>query len=112
MSPCRSNGLSRFEPLDDVIVFAQAFSAAKIGLAVRRQAAHAIDAALFKHHHFGPGAHQAISEHDIAGEKQMPQGAQHPQLALSLAGVATDADIKNCPAGEREDCRESCERKA
>src|SRR5262249_58766558 len=88
-------GFGRFGPLDDVITMGQTLATAKIRSAVRRETAHAVDATLLEQHHLGPGADQAIGKQDIARLKQIPQGAEHAQLALALAGVPADAEIQN-----------------
>jgi hypothetical protein len=89
-----------------VIAFAQTFSTSKVGFALA-QAGYRINATSFENNHFRPRTHQAIGEQDIAWEKDIPQGAKHPQLALSLACVAADSQIKNRTAGERKDSRDS-----
>jgi hypothetical protein len=86
-----------------VVGCAQTLATTEIGFAVCGEATNAIDAALLEHHHLCPGAHQPIGNEDITETKQVPKRAQHPQLALSLARVAADAQIKDRPTGLRED---------
>jgi hypothetical protein len=53
----------------------------------------------------GPCAHQAICEQDVTWEKDVPQGAQHPQLASSLSCVTAHSQIENRSTRQREDNR-------
>ena len=58
-----------------------------------------------EHEDFRPGAHQPVSEQDIARQKEIPQPMQQAQFALSFAGITGERQIQHRATGEREDHR-------
>ena len=72
-SPIDRANRRRLVPVDDVIVVAQAFSAAKVCFPVGFvESTDQVDAALLEQHHPRPIRHQAISQQHIAGTKDVP----------------------------------------
>jgi hypothetical protein len=59
-----------------MIVAAEASAPTKVGGAMWREAADAVDATLFERRYLGLGAHQAIRQHDVSGREHVEQRAQ------------------------------------
>jgi hypothetical protein len=94
-----------------VIAPPQAVSPSEVRLALA-ETGDGLDAALLEQDHFRPRTEQAIRQQDIPRPEQVPEGAQHPQLALPLARVAADAQFQDRPTGQGEDGRDPRQREA
>ena len=55
--------------------------------------------------------HEAVGKQNVAWTQQIPQPAQHPQLAVALAGIAADSQVEYGSAGKRKEGRDACQRK-
>ena len=76
-SPIHRANRRRLMPADDVIVVAQARSAAKVGFPVGFvESTHQVDAALLKQHDPRPIGQQAIGQQHVAAAKDVPQSAE------------------------------------
>ena len=70
------------------------------------------DAALLEHQDVRPVGLQAIGQENVLGAKDVPQGAEEADLALSLARILADSELQNGPTGEGNDGSEARDGKA
>lgn len=73
-----------FLPFDEMIILAEPRPPAKVGLAVGRQPANAVNATLLEHHHLRPGTHQAVTDQDVAGAEQARIWRNNPDSLCPL----------------------------
>jgi hypothetical protein len=73
-----------------MVAFAHAFTAPEIDSTAMMEASDRVDPTLLEQVDFVPGTHVAISKHDVAWTQEIPQPAQHAELAVTLARIAAN----------------------
>src|SRR5204862_6049508 len=98
-------------PVDQMITFAQTLTAPEIDSTAMVETSDRVDPTLLEQVDFVPGAHVAVGKQNVAWAQEIPQPAQHTQLAVALAGIAADSEVEYGSAGERKEGRDACQRK-
>ena len=94
-----------------MITFAQTLTAPEIDSTAMMETSDRVDPTLLEQVDFVPGAHVAVGKQNVAWTQEIPQPAQHTQLAVALARIAADCQVEYGSAGERKEGRDACQRK-
>jgi hypothetical protein len=96
-----------------VVLRAEALAPAEVGRPVGLvQPADQFQAAPLEHHQVRPIGHQGVGQEDIPGAEGAPQPAEQADLALPLAGVPADPEVRDGPASQGDEGPRARDREA